>query len=164
LSIIRRLRAEATLPATAFDRRGVTQLATGELKTLDNQIDTTTGTLKLQAEFANEDEILFPNQFVNIKLLVDVLHDSADMVPLAVTIVQTSEIARNAIRQTYSHVFFDEFQDCTKEQYELITACFLGSGAKLIAVGDTKQRIMGWAGALEGIFKTYAADFGAKPT
>lgn len=87
----------------------------------------------------------------------------ADMVPLAVTIVQTSEIARNAIRQTYSHVFLDEFQDCTKEQYELITTCFLGSGAKLVAVGDTKQRIMGWAGALEGIFKTYASDFGAKP-
>jgi superfamily I DNA/RNA helicase len=87
----------------------------------------------------------------------------ADMVPLAVTVVKTSEIARNVIRQTYSHVFLDEFQDCTKEQYELITTCFLGSGTKLVAVGDTKQRIMGWAGALEGIFKTYAADFGAKP-
>lgn len=86
-----------------------------------------------------------------------------DMVPLAVTIVTTSDIARNAIRQTYSHVFLDEFQDSTKEQYKLITACFLGTGAKLVAVGDTKQRIMGWAGALEGIFKTYAADFGAKP-
>jgi multidrug efflux system membrane fusion protein len=86
--IIRRLRAEATLLATAFDRRGVTQLATGELKTLDNQIDTTTGTLKLRAEFANEDEILFPNQFVNIKLLVDVLHDT--------TIVPTSAIQRGA--------------------------------------------------------------------
>lgn len=86
-----------------------------------------------------------------------------DMVPLAVTIIETSDIARNAIRHTYSHVFLDEFQDCTKEQYALIKACFLGSGAKLVAVGDTKQRIMGWAGALEGIFKTYAADFGAKP-
>jgi superfamily I DNA/RNA helicase len=87
----------------------------------------------------------------------------ADMVPLAVTILETSEIVRNAIRQTYSHVFLDEFQDCTKEQYKLITTCFLGTGAKLVAVGDTKQRIMGWAGALEGIFKTYAADFNAKP-
>jgi hypothetical protein len=73
--IVKRLRAEGTLPATAFNRTGVTKLATGELKTLDNQIDTTTGTLKLRAEFANEDEILFPNQFVNINLLVDVLHD-----------------------------------------------------------------------------------------
>ena len=53
-------------------------LATGELKTLDNQIDTTTGTLKLRAEFANEDEGLFPNQFVNIQLLVDVLHNATD--------------------------------------------------------------------------------------
>ncbi|NTG40958.1 UvrD-helicase domain-containing protein [Rhizobium rhizogenes] len=86
-----------------------------------------------------------------------------DMVPLAVTIIESSDIARNAIRQTYSHVFLDEFQDCNKEQYALITACFLGSGAKLVAVGDTKQRIMGWAGALEGIFETYAADFQAEP-
>ncbi len=86
-----------------------------------------------------------------------------DMVPLAVTIIESSDIARNAIRQTYSHVFLDEFQDCNKEQYALITACFLGSGAKLVAVGDTKQRIMGWAGALEGIFETYAADFAAEP-
>jgi multidrug efflux system membrane fusion protein len=86
--IVKRIRAEATLPVTAFDRSGATKLATGELKTLDNQIDTTTGTLKLRAEFANEDEILFPNQFVNIKLLVDVLHDT--------TIVPTSAIQRGA--------------------------------------------------------------------
>jgi membrane fusion protein, multidrug efflux system len=84
--IIKRLRAEGTLPAMAFDRTGVTKLATGELKTLDNQIDTTTGTLKLRAEFANEDEILFPNQFVNVKLLVDVLHDTV--------VVPTSAIQR----------------------------------------------------------------------
>ena len=63
----------------------------------------------------------------------------ADMVPLAVTILETSEIVRNAIRQTYSHVFLDEFQDCTKEQYKLITTCFLGTGAKLIAVGERKR-------------------------
>src|SRR5262249_25014819 len=86
-----------------------------------------------------------------------------DMVPLAVTIVEACDIARNAIRQTYSHVFLDEFQDCTKDQYQLISASFLGTDAKLVAVGDTKQRIMGWAGALEGIFKTYAADFDAEP-
>jgi superfamily I DNA/RNA helicase len=73
------------------------------------------------------------------------------------------KIARNAIRQTYSHVFLDEFQDCTNEQYKLITACFLDTDANLVAVGDTKQRIMGWAGALEGIFETYAVDFNAKP-
>lgn len=86
-----------------------------------------------------------------------------DMVPLAVEIVESSQIARNAIRQTYSHVFLDEFQDCTDAQYQLIKACFQGTSARLSAVGDTKQRIMGWAGALEGIVETYAEDFDALP-
>ncbi len=84
------------------------------------------------------------------------------MVPLAVQIVELSVIARNAIRQTYSHVFLDEFQDCTEAQYKLIAVCFTATSTKLTAVGDTKQRIMGWAGALEGIFETYAEDFGAE--
>src|SRR5262249_6452468 len=48
----------------------------GELKTIDNQVDTTTGTFKLRAQFPNDDESLFPNQFVNVQLLVDVLHDT----------------------------------------------------------------------------------------
>jgi len=86
--IVKRLRTGASLPATAFDRAGTAKLGTGELKTLDNQIDTTTGTLKLRAVFANEDEGLFPNQFVNIQLLVDVLHDA--------TVVPTSAIQRGA--------------------------------------------------------------------
>ncbi|MGD9481604.1 UvrD-helicase domain-containing protein [Shinella sp. G-2] len=86
-----------------------------------------------------------------------------DMVPLATTIVQTNAIARNAIRYTYSDVFLDEFQDCTSEQYQLISDCFLASPARLTAVGDTRQRIMGWAGALEGIFKVFATDFAAVP-
>ena len=86
--IARRLRAGATLPVTAFDRSGVVKLATGVLKTLDNQIDTTTGTLKLRAQFANEDDGLFPNQFVNVQLLVDTLHDA--------TVVPTSAIQRGA--------------------------------------------------------------------
>lgn len=86
-----------------------------------------------------------------------------DMVPLAQSIIVSNAIARNAVRQTYNHVFLDEFQDCTADQYELIKACFLGSNAILTAVGDSKQSIMGWAGALEGIFETFARDFGAAP-
>jgi multidrug efflux system membrane fusion protein len=86
--IVKRLKAAKTLPVTAFDRSGATKLATGTLKTLDNQIDTTTGTLKLRAEFANEDDSLFPNQFVNIQLLIDTLHDA--------TVVSTSAIQRGA--------------------------------------------------------------------
>jgi len=86
-----------------------------------------------------------------------------DLVPLALEILQRSEMVRRAIAQTYTHVFLDEFQDCTNEQYQLIRTAFLGTGARLTAVGDTKQKIMGWAGALEGIFQTFAADFNAKP-
>lgn len=86
-----------------------------------------------------------------------------DMVPLALQILETSTTARNAVRQTYSHVFLDEFQDCTNQQYKLIVAAFGTSSATLTAVGDTKQRIMGWAGALEGIFETFGADFDATP-
>ncbi|TVL16324.1 UvrD-helicase domain-containing protein [Shewanella algae] len=86
-----------------------------------------------------------------------------DLVPLAIKILQSSEVARNAIRQTYSDVFLDEFQDCTNQQYDLVKLAFLGTGARLTAVGDTKQKIMGWAGALEGIFLQFSKDFGARP-
>ena len=86
-----------------------------------------------------------------------------DLVPLALEILQSSEMVRRAIAQTYTHVFLDEFQDCTNEQYQLIRTAFFGTGARLTAVGDTKQKIMGWAGALEGIFQIFAADFNAKP-
>ena len=89
--------------------------------------------------------------------------DFDDLVPLAIQILKKSKIARNAIRQTYSDVFLDEFQDCTDKQYELLKLAFQGTGIRLTAVGDTKQKIMGWAGALDGIFKTFAADFSATP-
>lgn len=87
----------------------------------------------------------------------------ADLVPLAVKILRTCAMARNAIRQTYSDVFLDEFQDCTGDQYELVKIAFQGTVIRLTAVGDTKQTIMGWAGALDGIFSTFAADFNAVP-
>jgi len=86
-----------------------------------------------------------------------------DLVPLAIQILEKSEVARNAIRQTYSDVFLDEFQDCTNWQYKLIKLVFQGTPIRLVAVGDTKQKIMGWAGALDGIFETFAADFTATP-
>jgi superfamily I DNA/RNA helicase len=86
-----------------------------------------------------------------------------DLVPYAIQILTQSAVARNAIRQTYSDVFLDEFQDCTDQQYELIKTAFLGTSIRLTAVGDTKQKIMGWAGALDGIFLAFAQDFGAIP-
>ena len=71
--IKKRRQAGAVLPVAAFDRSQTTKLADGTLATIDNQIDTTTGTVKLKAEFPNTDESLFPNQFVNAELLVDTL-------------------------------------------------------------------------------------------
>ncbi|WP_421309588.1 UvrD-helicase domain-containing protein [Aeromonas sp. 603696] len=91
------------------------------------------------------------------------LIEFSDLVPLAIQILQKSAVARNAIRQTYSDVFLDEFQDCTNLQYELLKLAFQGTSIRLTAVGDTKQKIMGWAGALEGIFQTFVADFAATP-
>ena len=64
------VQAGVTLQATAFDRANITKLAVGNVTTLDNTIDPTTGTLKLRAQFDNKNDHLFPNQFVNIRLLV----------------------------------------------------------------------------------------------
>ncbi len=75
------------LSVQAFDRSQQTKIATGKLLTFDNQIDTTTGTLKMRAIFDNKDDALFPNQFVNIKLLVKTLD--------GVTLIPTSAIQHN---------------------------------------------------------------------
>jgi superfamily I DNA/RNA helicase len=84
-----------------------------------------------------------------------------DMVPLANDVLNECDAARNAIQATYSDVFLDEFQDCTDTQYSLVLNAFQNCGARIIAVGDTKQKIMGWAGALEGIFVSFEEDFEA---
>jgi len=65
------LRAGAQLPVDAYDRADAAKIETGKLLTIDNQIDTSTGTYKLKAVFQNPNNILFPNQFVNVHLLVD---------------------------------------------------------------------------------------------
>ncbi len=67
------MHAGKTLPVEAWDRQMTSKIATGALETVDNQIDTTTGTVKLRAEFANGNEKLFPNEFVNTRLLVKTL-------------------------------------------------------------------------------------------
>jgi len=83
------LRKKAKLEVDAFDRSGQKQIATGKLLTLDNQIDTTTGTVKARAEFANKDSSLFPNQFVNTRLLVNTLVNA--------TLIPTAAIQHNGL-------------------------------------------------------------------
>jgi membrane fusion protein, multidrug efflux system len=87
-AVLKRVHSGATLQVTIYDRTQTNQLATGTLATIDNQIDTSTGTVKLRAQFDNDDETLFPNQFVNAELLVDTLHGA--------TIVPTAAIQRGA--------------------------------------------------------------------
>jgi len=86
--IQQQLRKGSQLTVDAFDRAQQTKIATGKVQTLDNQIDTTTGTLKIKALFPNEDGALFPNQFVNMHLLVDTLR--------GVTLLSNPSIQRNA--------------------------------------------------------------------
>jgi membrane fusion protein, multidrug efflux system len=73
--VMARVHAGAKLPVTAFDRANVTQLATGEFAAIDTQVNATTGTVMLRANFDNPDEKLFPSQFVNVVMLLDTLKD-----------------------------------------------------------------------------------------
>ena len=82
-----RLRQGAKLPVDAYDRTSVTKIDAGTLLTLDNQVDTTTGTVKGRASFVNKTSSLFPNQFVNTRLLVNTLHNA--------TLIPSSTIQHN---------------------------------------------------------------------
>jgi membrane fusion protein, multidrug efflux system len=81
-AVRQRLRDGASLEVRALDRAQKVELGVGKLDTTDNQIDASTGTVKLRAIFDNTDESLFPNQFVNVRLLVDTVKD-ATVVPVA---------------------------------------------------------------------------------
>jgi multidrug efflux system membrane fusion protein len=80
--VYKRFKTDEPMVVEANDRDGRTLLATGKLVTVDNQIDPSTGTVKLRAEFPNTDDALFPNQFVNVQLIVDKIQD-ATVVPTA---------------------------------------------------------------------------------
>jgi len=93
--VLKKMAAGQPLEVDAYDRDLKTKIATGSLTTLDNQIDPTTGTLKLRATFGNTDNSLFPNQFVNARLLVQEKH--------GVTLVQTAAVQRNS-QATYVYL------------------------------------------------------------
>ena len=86
--IVKRTQSGEEVAVDAYDRGGKNKLATGRLLTFDNQIDTTTGTVKLKAEFPNQDGVLFPNQFVNVRMAVETRADA--------TLVPTAAIQRGA--------------------------------------------------------------------
>lgn len=86
--ILPQFRKQKTLPMDIYDRDDVAKITTGTLETLDNEINTATGTLKLRGVCSNEDESLFPNQFVNVHLLVNTLR--------GITLLPNSVIQRNS--------------------------------------------------------------------
>lgn len=94
--VLRRFKTGARLPVEAYDREQKEKLAAGSLLTIDNQIDTSTGTVKLKAIFPNKQNELFPNQFVNARLLVDVKAKA--------TIVPASAIQRSPQQGTFVYV------------------------------------------------------------
>ena len=88
-AVMKQFRSGEGLAIEAYDRSGKNKLAQGQLLAVDNQIDTTTGTVKLKAQFGNEDGALFSNQFVNIKMNMDTLQ--------SVTIIPTAAIQRGTM-------------------------------------------------------------------
>jgi multidrug efflux system membrane fusion protein len=98
-AVMTQLQANAKLAVDAYDREGRIKLASGTLVTADNVIDTTTGTVKLKAEFPNKEGMLFPNQFVNARLLVETLK--------ATIAVPTAAIQRGA-PGTFVYVIKDD--------------------------------------------------------
>jgi multidrug efflux system membrane fusion protein len=97
--VLKRLRTNPHLPVVAYDRDGNQKLAAGTLETVDNQIDPTTGTSKLKANFSNADNALFPNQFVNVELRLSTSHN--------VIIIPAAAIQRGPIG-TFVYVVKDE--------------------------------------------------------
>ena len=87
-AVLAKQHAGTALSVDVYDRAGQTKLASGALASLDNQIDTATGTVKAKAEFANADESLFPNQFVNVRMLLDVMRGA--------TVIPTSSLERGS--------------------------------------------------------------------
>jgi multidrug efflux system membrane fusion protein len=97
--VLERFNSKEPMSVEAYDRGGRTLLATGRLVTIDNQIDPSTGTVKLRAEFPNTDETLFPNQFVNVQLIAEQIKGA--------TVVPTAAIQRSTTA-TYVYIVADQ--------------------------------------------------------
>jgi len=121
-----KLRSGVQLVVDAYDRDDTAKIASGKLQTIDNQIDPTTGTYKLKSIFGNADNALFPNQFVNVHLLVDVKHN--------LTIVPASAIQRGP-QGTYVYAVAKDAasKDATAKIYPVTVALTTGNSVGLSA-------------------------------
>lgn len=136
--VMKRFGSGEALVVEAYDRDGRTLLATGRLVTVDNQIDPTTGTVKLRAEFANADDTLFPNQFVNVQLLVEKLE--------GVIVVPTAAVQRG-ISGTFVYVVSEQstvvvrpIETGPSEKGQIVIARGLAAGEVVVIDGVDKLR------------------------
>jgi multidrug efflux system membrane fusion protein len=136
--VLQQIARGAQLPAYALDRDQKATLASGKLATVDNQIDTTTGTLKMKAEFANADSTLFPNQFVNVRLRTATLKDAI--------VVPNAAIQRGAIGAFVYVVGEDKkvkvrkVEAGTVEGERTLIARGLAAGERVVIDGTDKLR------------------------
>ena len=136
--LMKRWNARTILPAQAYDQEGKVLLATGKLLAIDNQIDTTTGTIKLKAIFDNKDNKLFPNQFVNVRLKVDTLRNA--------TVMSTAAVQRGSIG-TFAYVIKDDKTATVRmlklgpaEGDNVVVMEGLAPGELVVTVGGDKLR------------------------
>jgi multidrug efflux system membrane fusion protein len=136
--LMKRWNAGATLPVQAYDQEGKVLLASGKLLAVDNQIDTTTGTIKLKSIFDNKDNNLFPNQFVNVRLKVDTLHDA---------IVMSSAAVQRGSIGTFAYVVKDDKSVTVRmlklgpaEGDNVVVMEGLAPGESVVTVGGDKLR------------------------
>jgi len=159
-AIQQRVNANATLPATALDRTRTRELAQGRFMALDNQVDTTTGTVKAKARFGNEGSTLFPSQFVNIRLQVDVIKNAVTVPVTAlrhgangdyvyVLDQQSRTVALRTVKRGQADAERVEITNGLSGGETVITegADRLKDGAKVTLPGDRPARGAGGAGA-----------------
>ncbi len=132
-TIVQAQKAGKTLTVEAWDRTNKQKLSTGTLLSLDNQIDATTGTIKLKGRFENQDDALFPNQFVNARMLVDTQQDAIVIPTAALQMGNDGHFVwvLNSDNKVSKHTVTTGIQDSEK----VVIAAGLSAGDRVVTDG-----------------------------
>ena len=132
-AVVQAQKAGKTLPVEAWDRTNKQKIASGALLSLDNQIDATTGTIKLKARFSNQDDALFPNQFVNARMLVDTEHNAVVIPAAALQMGNEGHFVwvLNADNKVSKHTVTPGIQDSLK----VVISAGLSAGDRVVTDG-----------------------------
>ncbi|MEL4014848.1 MdtA/MuxA family multidrug efflux RND transporter periplasmic adaptor subunit [Dryocola clanedunensis] len=132
-TVVQAQKAGKTLSVEAWDRTNKMKLSSGTLLSLDNQIDATTGTIKLKARFTNEDDALFPNQFVNARMLVDTQQDAIVIPAAALQMGNEGNFVwvLNSENKVSKHLVTTGIQDSQK----VVISAGLSAGDKVVTDG-----------------------------